>query len=90
MTYLSKMSKWTNKEEELAKKEYLSMIGALKSSQEFEHEWCGEWDDTEKEVFGKKKSVVKGDKHKYMKYWIENQSIINDKNWDKLEGDEYI
>jgi hypothetical protein len=84
------MSNWTNKEEELAKKEYLSMIDALKSSDEFEHEWSGNWDDSYKEVFGKKKTKVKGDKHKYMKYWLENQSIINDSNWNKLEEDEYI
>jgi hypothetical protein len=25
-----------------------------------------------------------------MKYWLENQSIINDSNWNKLEEDEYI
>lgn len=85
------MKNWNDKEEELAKKEYLLMIGALKSSDEFEHEWTGEWNDSYKEVFGKKSVKVKGDKHKYMKYWLENQKIFNDLDWNKINNDnEYI
>lgn len=82
---------WTRQEEELAKKEYLSMIDALKNSDEFENEWLGEWDDFTKASFGKKSIKVKGDKHKYMKYWLENQAIINDTNWNKLteEDDDF-
>ena len=85
--------KWTKKEESQAKEEYLSMIDALIIAEEFEHDWKGHWDDFEKESFGRKKSIVKGDKDKFMKYWFENQDIINDKNWDKItqdEDDEYI
>lgn len=79
---------WTRQEEELAKKEYLSMIDALKSSDEFENEWLGVWDDFTKTSFGKKSVKVKGDKHKYMKYWFEDQSIINDTNWNKITEDD--
>lgn len=79
---------WTEKEEQLAKKEYLSMIDALKASEEFENEWAGEWDDFEKASFGKKNFKVKGDKHKYMRYWLENQSLINDSNWNKINTDD--
>jgi hypothetical protein len=80
----------TKQEEELAKKEYLSMIDALKSAEEFEHDWSGNWDDFEKESFGRKKTMVKGDKHKYMKYWLENQDIINDSEWNKInDNDEW-
>jgi hypothetical protein len=79
---------WTKQEEELAKKEYLSMIDALKASEEFENEWIGEWEDFEKKSFGKKSSKIKGDKHKYMKYWLEDQSLINDTNWNKFEEEE--
>lgn len=83
---------FTKEEEALAKKEYLSMIDALSKSEEFEHEWTGKWDDYEKQSFGKKKNKVKGDKHKFMKYWLENQDIINDTNWNKIndEEDEYF
>lgn len=83
--------KWTKDEENAAKKEYLSMIDALKSAEEFEHEWVGEWNDQEKQTFGKKRTKIKGDKHKFMKYWLEDQEIINDSNWDKIDSeDEYF
>lgn len=82
---------WTKQEEELAKKEYLSMIDALKNSDEFENEWIGEWDDFTKTSFGKKSTKVRGDKHKYMKYWLNDQEIINDSNWNKIteEDDDF-
>lgn len=79
---------WTKKEEELAKIEYLSMVGTLKSSEEFENEWIGEWDDCSKSSFGKKSVKVKGDKHKFMRYWLENQSILNDSNWNKINDED--
>ena len=83
------MKSWTNKEEELAKQEYLSMIDALRSADEFQNEWIGEWEDSRKETFGKKGTLIKGDKNKYMKYWIENQKILNDQDWNKITKDEY-
>ena len=83
------MKNWTNKEEELAKQEYLSMIDALRSTDEFQNEWIGEWEDSRKETFGKKGTLIKGDKNKYMKYWIENQKILNDQDWNKITKDEY-
>ena len=83
--------KWTKNEESEAKKEYLSMIDALTIAEEFQHDWTGYWEDFEKNTFGRKTSIMKGDKNKFMKYWFENQDIINDKNWDKItEEDEYI
>lgn len=81
---------WSKHEEEFAKKEYLSMIGALKNSEEFENEWVGEWNDFSKSTFGKKSILVKGDKHKYMKYWLENQDIINDSDWNKIDENDDI
>ena len=83
------MKNWTNKEEELAKQEYLSMIDALRSADEFQNEWIGEWKDSKKETFGKKGTLIKGDKNKYMKYWIEDQKILNDQDWNKITKDEY-
>ena len=53
------------------------MIDALRSADEFQNEWIGEWEDSRKETFGKKGTLIKGDKNKYMKYWIENQKILN-------------
>jgi hypothetical protein len=79
---------WSKQEEELAKKEYLSMIGALKDSDEFENEWVGEWEDFSRNSFGKKSTKVKGDKNKYMRYWLENQALINDSNWNKINDDD--
>lgn len=76
-------------EEKLAEEEYLSMIDTLQSSSEFENEWTGNWNNFYKECFGKKDVLIKGDKEKYMKYWIENQKIINDLDWDKVEPDNY-
>lgn len=82
---------WTKEEEAAAKKEYLSLIDSLSTAEEFEHEWIGEWDDHEKQTFGKRKTKVKGDKHKFMKYWLEDQDIINDVNWNKIDNeDEYF
>lgn len=82
------MKNWTDKEEELAKQEYLSMIDALRSADEFHNEWVGEWEDSKKETFGKKGTLIKGDKNKYMKYWIEDQKILNDQDWNKIKEDE--
>lgn len=79
---------WTSEDENMAKKEYLSMIGALKATDEFKTEWKGHWDAFEKEGFGRK-VMVKGDKNKYMMYWLENQKIINDNNWNVIEKEEY-
>ena len=93
MIYLSNMN-WTKHEEETAKGEYLSMIGALRTAEEFQHDWTGEWEDFKKEVFGRKNITVKGDKNKYMKYWFENQEIINDQDWNNItkqeDYDEYF
>lgn len=82
------MKNWTDKEEELAKQEYLLMIDALRSADEFRNEWVGEWEDSKKETFGKKGTLIKGDKNKYMKYWIEDQKILNDQDWNKIKEDE--
>ena len=85
------MEKWTKNEEFTAQKEYLSMIDTLRATDEFSDEWCGKWEDFDKEIFGGKIRKVKGDKHKFMKYWLENQNIINDNNWNKItEEDEYF
>ena len=82
---------WTKQEEELAKKEYLLMIDTLSENDEFKHDWTCNWDDFEKTSFGKKTQIIKGDKNKYMRYWLENQKIINDLNWNKIEEeDEYF
>ena len=82
---------WTKQEEELAKKEYLLMIATLSKNDEFKHDWTCNWDDFEKTSFGKKTQIIKGDKNKYMRYWLENQKIINDLNWNKIEDeDEYF
>ena len=82
---------WTKLEEETAKKEYLLMIDTLCKNEEFKHEWTGSWEDFYKETFGKKPQKIKGDKNKYMKYWLENQKIIKDLNWNKItEEDEYF
>ena len=80
--------KWTINEEKAAKQEYLSMIDTLKTAEEFEHDWCGHWEDFEKEVFGRKKIKVKGDKAKFMKYWLEDQAIINYDNWNNITNED--
>lgn len=84
---------WTIEDEQNAKREYLSMIGALCETEEFEGEWKGEWDSFTKETFDGRKVKVKGDREKYMQYWLQNQSIINDSDWNKLDDkkeDEYF
>ena len=86
---------WTIQEESEAKKEYLLMVDTLKDSEEFSKDWNGNWEDELREVFGHKKTKVKGDKTKYMKYWLENQALFNDlDNWNKIdnkeETDEYF
>jgi len=78
---------WTIKEEEIAKKEYEVFKEALFKNSEFSNEWKGYWEDRHDEAFGRK-TVIKGDKKKYMNYWIKNRDIINDDNWDKIEKEE--
>lgn len=87
MIYLSNM-KWTKHEEETAKGEYLSMIDSLQTAEEFQHDWTGQWEDFKKETFGRKMAIIKGDKNKFMKYWFENQDIINDAEWNNITKDE--
>lgn len=79
--------KWTLDDEIKAEGEYLAMIGALQFADEFAGEWKGQWENFEKETFTGKKVTVKGDKEKYMNYWIENQKIINDNEWNNITND---
>lgn len=84
---------WTKEDEIKAKEEYLSMIDALRNTEEFNVEWKGHWEPIDKEAFNGRKTTVKGDREKYMLYWIENQKIINDNDWNKIdlkEDNEYI
>lgn len=85
---------WTEEDEKTAKQEYLLMIGALCETEEFNGEWKGQWDAFERETFNGRKVKLKGDREKYMAYWVEDQKIINDANWNKIEkeedNDEYI
>lgn len=80
---------WSKEDELKAKEEYLSMIDALSNTEEFDGEWKGEWDSFEKEAFNGRKVKVEGDKDKYMAYWIKNQKIINDANWNKIDTEEW-
>lgn len=65
------------------------MIDTLQNSEEFQNEWSGQWESFCKETFGKKDVVVKGDKEKYMKYWLQNQKIINDNSWNVFTEEPY-
>ncbi|MDR1018988.1 MAG: hypothetical protein LBM02_09855 [Lachnospiraceae bacterium] len=80
------MMKWSKEEEDIAKEEYLLMMDALRNSDEFGSEWKGKWDSYETETFAGKKIKVKGDRDKYMSYWIENQKVINDSNWNDFSN----
>ena len=79
--------KWTVDDEIKAREEYLLMISTLQIADEFAGEWKGQWDNFHKETFTGKKVIVKGDKDKYMNYWIENQKIINDNEWNNITND---
>lgn len=78
--------KWTKEEEIEAKQEYDALMEALFKTEDFKYEWKGHWDDVEDTAFGRK-TLLKGDKHHYMIYWISNKDIYYDKNWNKLDGD---
>ena len=78
---------YTKQEEEQAHREYLQMVDALRGTPEFSNEWTGKWDDFMIQHFGKNPRRVAGDKKKFMKHWIENQKVINDTDWDKIETD---
>ena len=85
--------KYDEKDEELAKKEYLSMIDTFSDFEEFSHEWKGHWDDIQKESFSGRIVTIKGDKDKYMRHYLETKKVIEDlDNWDKLdlEMDDYL
>lgn len=81
--------KWTIEEENEAKEEYLKILDTLLKSG-MKNEWVGEWEDSFKQSFGKKKQLVKGDKHKYMKYYLKNKEVLSDNNWYKITEDEDI
>lgn len=85
--------KYDKKDEELAKKEYLSMIDTFSDFEEFSHEWKGHWDDIQKESFSGRIVTIKGDKDKYIRHYLETKKVIEDlDNWDKLdlEMDDYL
>lgn len=67
---------WTLEDEKQAKKEYLSLIDTLRLEPEFELEWKGFWDDKMIESFTGKMTLIKGDKHKYMRHYIKNNKIF--------------
>lgn len=71
MTYHS-----NNPDEAKAKEEYLKVIKTLK--QEGLGSWSGEWEDqTVPNKFGRD-VTIKGDKHKFMKYYEEEQKLLKD------------
>lgn len=77
---------WTKEDEVQVYREYLLMIDALCNTEEFESEWKGQWESFHTEAFNGRKVTIKGDKEKYMTYWVENQKIINDPDWDKIDN----
>lgn len=78
--------KYDKQDEELAKKEYLSMIDTFSNLEEFSHEWKGHWDDVEKESFTGRMVTIKGDRDKYMKHYLETKEVIeNMDSWDRLD-----
>ncbi len=81
--------KWTKEEEEIARNEYDRFMEALFKTEDFKNEWKGHWEDVYDTAFGRK-TLLKGDKHSYMIYWLSNRDIIENKNWNKIEeGEEY-
>lgn len=78
--------KWTIEDEDKAYDEYVMFMDALFKNELFKHDWKGHWEDVEDSVFGRS-TMLKGDKHQYMNYWISNREIIEDKNWNKIEED---
>lgn len=69
---------WDKEEEQIAKEEYLLMVSTLNLEEEFENEWKGHWDDKEVETFAGRISTIKGDRDKYMKYWVQNKIALED------------
>ena len=65
-----------NPEETLAKEEYLKVIKTLK--QEGLGSWTGEWDDQIKSNKFGRDTIIKGDKHKFLKYYQEEQKLLKD------------
>lgn len=79
---------WTKVEEKEAKKEYELLIKSLTQSGELKNDWKGHWDDVTDTAFGRT-SLIKGDKHTFMKNWIRTDDILNDKDWDKINIEDY-
>ena len=80
--------KYTKQEEQEARTEYQLVIDTLMASSEFQNEWKGHWEDRRKQAFGNKPTKIKGDREKFMRYWIEDQKILKDTDWNKLSEDD--
>lgn len=65
-----------NPEEEQAREEYSKVIKTLK--QDGLGSWSGEWEDRLKPNKFGRETLIKGDKHKYLKYYKDQQKIIKD------------
>ena len=76
---------WLIEDEENAKKEYFLMIDTLKNEPEFENEWGGHWEDEMKENFMGRVTKIKGDKDKYMKYYLKNKNAVEFDNFENLD-----
>ena len=79
--------KWTKDEEKEARAEYEILMRTLFNRTDFKNEWKGHWEDESDEAFGRI-TVLKGDRDKYMNYWLEDREILNDKDWDKITTEE--
>lgn len=83
MSYLSK------EEEEKAREEYEQLKPFLKKEFKFK----GHWEDKVKKTKFNRNLVIKGDKSLYLKYYFENQKILNDAlniSIEKLNEDDII
>lgn len=84
------MTMKNNNEEKLAREEYDRLMSIADSMDGFNSLWVGHWDDLEVSSFGKKKRIIKGDKNNFMKYWRDNQKILQgdiDLSFDSYEND---
>lgn len=83
------MTMKNNNEEKLAREEYDRLMSIADSMDGFNSLWVGHWDDLEVSSFGKKKRIIKGDKKNFMKYWRDNQRILQedvDLSFDNYEN----
>lgn len=70
--------KYTKQEEQEAREEYDRLISSLSQDEEMMFKFKGHWEDKEIKNKFNRTIIEKGDKDKFIKFYLEDKKIIED------------